>query len=127
TDPNGKTTSYGYDGSHYLTSVTDPLANQTKIVYDATHRVSSITRGLNSLGLCPVGATCSVTSFSYPSQLDSNCSGVTDVAGETIVTDPRSHAWTYCYDVRLRVVKAVDPDGHTTSTDYTDANGGSNC
>jgi len=127
TDATNKTVNYGYNSSHQMTSITDPDGNQTTISYDSQGRVSEIQQGLTSLGICAPTTTCPTTTFSYPASLDSNCSGVANATGETIVTDPRSHNWSYCYDNRLRIIKTVDPDGHHTTTDYTNANGGANC
>ncbi|MHB8468190.1 MAG: RHS repeat-associated core domain-containing protein [Gaiellaceae bacterium] len=119
TDPNAKTTTFNYDSSENLTQVIDPLGNQTDLSYDGWWRVTSLTRVTD-----PVHGTGPTTSFSYQSAGSACPAGA---LGQMVETDPRSHATTYCYDSQLRIVKAIDPDGHTVSADFTNANGGSNC
>ena len=122
TDPANKVTAYAYNGSNQLTQATDPQGHATKIAYDANKRVSSITTGLDYSGSCPGGTSCPVTSFSYGVVGQSFCATPT-----TKVTDPNGGATYYCFDGRLRVTKVQDPSLSVSSTDYTSANGGSNC
>ncbi len=115
TDPNSKTTGYGYDGSGRLTSITLPSGNVTKITYDSTSgRVATIMRTTN------VGHTTGpTTSFSY-----STGSPCATGESKTVVSDPvangsNGHTVTYCADTRDRVTKTVDSSGNAHSATFT--------
>jgi RHS repeat-associated protein len=103
---------YTYDTSHLLTQIQPPFGGLVQVTYDGLRRVTSVTRGVDP-----------ATTYAYQAA-GMSCPGA---AGQTVVTDQLSHATTYCFDASLRVTKVVDPLGHTRSTDYTSAHGGSNC
>jgi RHS repeat-associated protein len=117
TDANGKTTQYAYGGgggdSDDVSQITDPSGNISQITYDGSvmSKVTSIKRITNPSTMA--GYT---WSFSYQSP-GSECSGVT-AFGETIVTDPNSHATKYCYDSQGKVTKTLDGNGNPVSAQY---------
>src|SRR5207302_1555797 len=106
TDPDSHVTTLNYDGSNNIDQIVDPLGNKTNIVYDGYNRVTSVTRVTNV-----VLSTGPTTSYSYQSPGGSCPSTAT---GQTVVTDPNGHDWTYCWDKELRVVRTIDPDSHQT-------------
>ncbi|MEA2472742.1 MAG: hypothetical protein QOE06_657, partial [Thermoleophilaceae bacterium] len=125
-NPDGKTTSYAYDGSDNLYEITDPRGNRTRMTYDSSHRVTSIKRITD-----PVANTGPTTQYEYPTTLDSDCQGVGGsdegkVVGETIERDPlwpggssTTHSTKYCWDKLLRVQKTFDGRGESRSNTYT--------
>jgi YD repeat-containing protein len=114
TDANSKTTTYGYDSSGNLTSITDPLGNVTLISYDSQRRVTQYIRTTN------VGHTTGpTTTFTYYAvgslPVGSPCASTEQ---ETIVKDPdgnggaSGHTTTYCSNGYDQVTKTVDADGN---------------
>jgi RHS repeat-associated protein len=96
TDPaNGSThpTTYGYNGSGDLNSITDPRGLQSTIGYDSSSRVSSVTSTC-SAAICGT-ATSRTWNFTYNS-------------GNTVLTDPNSHATTYTYNGASQVTDILD-------------------
>jgi RHS repeat-associated protein len=120
-NPDGKTTTYGYDANENLSDVTDPRGYVTHMTYDSQYRVTAVQRDYAHGG--------PITRFEYPTSLDSDCSGVGSgegaVVGETIERDPlwpgtgNTHSTKYCWDKLLRVQKTVDGRGESRKTDYT--------
>ena len=120
-NPDGKTTTYGYDANENLSDVTDPRGYVTHMVYDSQFRVTSIQRDYAHGG--------PITRFEYPASLDSDCQGVGSgegtVVGETIERDPlwpgtgNTHSTKYCWDKLLRVQKTFDGRHEARSTEYT--------
>src|SRR5439155_4415304 len=103
-----KFTQFIYDMSGRLTDVVDPLNNDTNIAYVGTsNQVDHFTRATGT-------TNAATTTFSYSTQ---NCSGVSG-AGKTVVTDADSHATTYCWDQKGRVLKVLDAKGNSASTSY---------
>jgi RHS repeat-associated protein len=118
TDPASKTIQYGYGttpGNYNLLQVTDPLGNITSFTYDDINRVSSITRQTAPDGSGP--AWHFDYKWVYATLADPRCPSVSVLL--TIVTDPRGGQMIYCSDSLARVVRTIDPLGHTTSTSYT--------
>jgi RHS repeat-associated protein len=105
TDPNAKTTDYGYDSHGNVTSVTDPLGNETTYGYDSLGRVTSMVspRG-NVSGADPASFT---TTYGYDP--DSRLTSEIGPLGQT-------QTWTYDGDGNL--TGHTDADNHTTSYSY---------
>lgn len=97
-DRNGNTTSYGYDGSLRLTSITDPMGLVTSFVY-ANNRVSTITD--------PSGR---VTKLAYDGNL-------------TSITDPDSSVRYFGYNARhlMTAQTSSAATSRNTSTTSLDA------
>jgi RHS repeat-associated protein len=121
-NPDGKTTSYGYNASNDLTTITDARGTVTTITYDTEHRVTEIWRDSANSG--------PKTKYEYPATLSTDCQGVgtgeNTVVGETIEKDPlwssvtpNAHRVKYCWDKLLRVQKTVDGRGKTRQQGYT--------
>jgi RHS repeat-associated protein len=119
-NPDGKTTTYSYDGNDNLYEITDARGTKTRMLYDAQYRVTSIQRDQVNGG--------PITRYEYPSSLSSDCSGVgtgeNTVVGETIEKDPlwtsgTAHTTKYCWDKLLRVQKTIDGRGESRKQDYT--------
>jgi RHS repeat-associated protein len=119
TDAGGKTTTFGYDTSHRLTSITtasdaNTVAHTTTIGYESGgFRVSSIRQETTAAGVGPL------TSFVYD-----------DINKQTTVTPPKVNAAgnvqrniTYAWDNRARVTKLTNGFGKAISTrSYTGNN-----
>jgi RHS repeat-associated protein len=96
TDPDGNTTSYTYNAEGLRSSATDPDGNTTSYAYDADERLVKET--------APVGG---VTKYIY--------NAVGNLASQT---DPDGKAWTYSYDADARLVKTTDPLGNISASTY---------
>jgi RHS repeat-associated protein len=116
TDPANKTTQYQYGAGNGMTQITSPAGRVTKITYmnaaGGDLRVQTITRVDNiSAGTGPT------TTFAYNAAPDATCPS--PAVERTVVTDPKSHATTYCVDTHGRVTKTVDAKGNPRSATYT--------
>ena len=116
TDPTGAVTQFTYSGAGKLASITDPRGNTSSFTWNAVtggYQVASIT-----------DATSKTTTFTYGDTSGGFCS----TRGSTDITDPGNSSPTrYCADGGLRVTAERAPDGSTSTTDYTQTNGGSGC
>ena len=121
-NPDGKTTSYGYDANDNLYEITDPRGTKTRMTYDSQRRVTEIWRDQANNG--------PKTKYEYPTTLSSDCqnvggSGEGKVVGETIERDPlwpgtgSTHTTKYCWDKLLRVQKTIDGRGESRKQEYT--------
>ncbi|MDR1954087.1 MAG: DNRLRE domain-containing protein [Clostridiales Family XIII bacterium] len=100
TNPNGETTSYGYDAMNRLVSVKDPLGGISRIIYDKNGKATG-RQGENG----------NLTSY------------VLDKAGNALTTtDPRGYKTSAVLDKTYNVVKVTDPKGGALSFAY-DKNG----
>jgi RHS repeat-associated protein len=117
TDPQGGTTSYGYNTNGNRTSTTNPDGTKTSATYDVTGNMLTSTDALglttgyayNSFGQVtgvtdPQGGT---TSYVYDAK--GNITGLTDSSGATT---------TYVYDVKGNLTKVTDAAGLVTSFTY---------
>ncbi|MGV9566070.1 LamG-like jellyroll fold domain-containing protein [Streptomyces sp. NPDC003480] len=112
------TTSYSYDSSGFLATVTDPDGNFTATTHNT--RGDTLSRTTSDMH----GDT--TTSYSaYPA---SGTYGVTDPRNDepTSYADPRStsatdttYATSYTYDSSGNLLTSTDPDGHATAKTYT--------
>lgn len=120
TDPNGNTTTLGYDGAGNLIRITDALGHSTTFTPDGQGRPSSISD--------PLGR---VTSFGYAGAdlstvtdaLGRQRQRVTDAVGRLIATvDRLGHHSVYEWDDLNRLQRITDPLGGVTRFSY-DGNG----
>jgi RHS repeat-associated protein len=126
-----KKTTFGYDTSDRLTSITDPVRNSTgtpgspttTVTYDgSTRKVNTVTRVTADQN--DVDPT---WTFNYSSSPGTQCPS--QAVGKTMVNGPRttsdglaandSDTTTYCFDQHDRVVKTLDAGGHSRSETYT--------
>jgi len=97
-DLNGLHTTYGYNGSHQLTTVTDPFSNITSFSYSSGGYLQTITDPASR-----------VATF-------------TDTGGElTKATLPDASTWNYAYDSSGRLTQITDPRSNTASITYDGA------
>ena len=122
TDPNGKTTTYGYDPNGNQTSVQDPLTNSTVTVFDADDRPASVTGGSGSSAqtvtttaydVAPAGTGSCLNSVSTAT----SCTVVTQASGTSIASTT-----SYYGDAFGNQIESVDPGGLITSGTYDQAN-----
>jgi len=100
TDPLSRVTTYAYDTSGNLTSVTDANSTVTSFTVNSQGLVTGVTDPLSH-----------TTSFGYDSYGD-----------RTTVTNALAKVWTSAYDSAGRVTSVTDPLGHSTSYTYDNAN-----
>ncbi len=105
TDPDGHTTTYGYDAFGDRMSVTDPLSHTTTYRYDPIGRKTSMVRPNGNLaGANPISYT---TTMTY------------DAAGNTTaITSSLGYTTTYGYDADNNRITTTDSLGRQTITGY---------
>jgi RHS repeat-associated protein len=108
TDPDGKTSTFAYDGYGNQTSRTDPLGDQTTATFN--------TRGFRVTVVSPRGNVSGGTPANYTTTYTSNPFGQVLTA-----TDPLSHVTTTTYDADGHVATVVDPTSQTTMNSYDPA------
>lgn len=121
TDPQGGTTSYGYDANGNRTATANPDGTGTAASYDTSGNMLTSTDALGqttSYAYNPFGQVTTITDpqggmTSYGYDAKGNMTGLIDVTGATT---------TYAYDSKGNVVKVTDPAGQATSFVY-DAKG----
>jgi RHS repeat-associated protein len=129
TDPNGHTTSLGYDAAGDLTAVTDALGNQTTYGYDSIgRRTSMVSARGNVSGGNPAAYT---TTYGYDAL--SRLTSRTDPLGHTLSlgydgngnltssTDPNNHTTAYAFDADNELTTVTRPDTTTLQTGYDNA------
>jgi len=109
TDPDGHTTTYGYDTFGDRTSVTDPLSHTTTYAYDLIGRKTSMVRPNGNLaGANPISYT---TTMTY------------DAAGNTTaITSSLGYTTTYGYDADNNRITTTDSLGRQMINGYDLAN-----
>lgn len=108
TDPNGRTTTYGYTNGN-LTSVVLPLGEKTTMTYDGSGRmITRVDPRGNVTGADPAQYT---TTFGYDNA---------DHLRTT--TDPLNHTTTSVYDAAGNLQSIQDANNHTTAYGYDNAN-----
>lgn len=112
TDVLGRGTSFGYDSSGLLTSISAPGSVKTAFGYDSSRRVSSITQTETTTG----GPGSSVTRLAYPSATQTLLADPNTDQALAVSAVPRT---TYTIDSSQRVTQAVDAAGRTRSKAYT--------
>lgn len=145
TDTAFRQVTLSYDTSHRLIELTDPLGRRVGYAYDGAGRLATVTDKIgNAAGQVPAqhqwkyaydGATPWITAITDPdarvrvgntydvqgrlSQQRDGLNALTTIAysaGQTVVTDPRSHATTYTFDSRMRVLTQSDVVGGSALT-----------
>lgn len=109
TDPEGRTTHFGYDEDGNLESVVDGEGNETTYEYDERgNRLSEVSPRGNVEGAEPADYT---TSFTY------------DPAGSLLTAvNPLGHERKWSYDPNGNVKTETNPNGRTTTYTYDAAN-----
>lgn len=100
TDPQGGTTSFGYDANGNRTSTTNPEGTSTSATYDGTGNMLTSTDALGQ-----------TTGYAY--------NGFGQVTG---ITDPQGGTTAYAYDTKGNLTALIDPTGAITKYAY-DAKG----
>ncbi len=111
TDPNGSTTSYGYDAMGDLTSLTTDLGNATRYCYDAGGRMTHMIDPR-----APGTETCSnlgTHTWDY---------GYDDANHLTSVEDPVANQTSYGFDPVGNLTSRTDGNTHVVHYDYDEAN-----
>ncbi|HUN56488.1 MAG TPA: chitobiase/beta-hexosaminidase C-terminal domain-containing protein [Candidatus Binataceae bacterium] len=116
--PNGNTTSFGYDGTGALTSITDPLKHVTNITAHSGG-------GLPDTVVDPNGVTTNLVYDGRQRRISSTVSGTTgtyktswafDLAGNLLTTTlPDGSFLTNSYDTAHRLIKTTDALGNYIS------------
>lgn len=101
-----RTTSFSYDTTNRVTTVTDPMGYATQLAYDAAGQLVKITAPPAS-----AGAATPVTQFAY------NANG--DV---TTITAPSGSASTYTYDANGNRISELDGAGDKITRTFSAAN-----
>lgn len=119
TDANGKVTTYAYDDSDRLTSVTDaqtPTHGVTTYAYDTENNLLSITDALGRVTSFAYDSLGRVTQTTFPSTLTETYTY--DAVGNlTAKTDRKGQTISYSYDELDRLTHKGYPD--STGVDYT--------
>lgn len=121
TDPAGFVTTYGYDSTDRLLSITDAEGHQTLYQYNANNRVTKVTYVTNKTTNPPTGDATTFDYFTTPD--NTRCPAHTQVPASelrlsTVVTDARTKKTTYCYSELGRVGLIKDAENHTTHMKY---------
>jgi RHS repeat-associated protein len=126
TNPDGHTTTFGYNSAGDRTSEVDPDGHETKWTYDPTHDVKTITTPdgetttfvRNSDG---APETMSVAAPQETRQVAQITNYTYDSHGDlTSVTNPVRHTWQYTYDSQGDRTGETDPEGDTRSLVYNE-------
>jgi RHS repeat-associated protein len=123
TDPDGHKTTFTYDGAGNRTSQTDPEGHKTSWTYNATHDVISSTT--------PGGETTTITRDAHGNAtlISRPAPGATtqethfeyDSHGNpTSMTDPLGRKWSYGYDSQGDRTSQTDPEGDKTTWGYNE-------
>lgn len=119
TDPDGNSTSFGYDSNGYQDQVKDPLSNVTDTV---RNNDGWITASYSPRAACTWGSApptgCSST---YETQYSYTITGgsATDEFGDVgTITDPNAHATKYTYDLDRNTTVVKDGNGNSTTNAY---------
>lgn len=142
-DPNGHTTSYGYDALNRLLEKVDPLENTWTYEYDLAGRRISATDAESQTTLYTYDDAGQLTGVDYPGtgmdvtytyDLNGQRLTMTDGLGTTIwsydalqrptdITDPFGAAVSYDYDAAGNRTGLTYPDDKSVEYEYDDVNG----
>lgn len=129
TDALGIQTSYRFDPTQNLLSVTDPTGQVRVFTHSLQQNnlVTSVTGG----GTCPVCGNPAAGDVSFTYDSTGNILTKTDGLGNTTtttydpvfgqvtsITDPLGHVYKYTYDASGNMLTATDPNGNTASYAY---------
>ena len=121
TDVDGRVTTYGYDPQHRLVTITDPDGGVVTNVYDDQDRVVSQTDAAGStMTWVYDGLSTTITDGDGRVQVKTFDEGGNLVEQRRAVGTPDEAVWTYEYDVRGLMTRAVDPNGHVTTATWDD-------
>ncbi|MBS2938515.1 RHS repeat-associated core domain-containing protein [Nocardioides sp. J2M5] len=112
TDARGRSTDFTYTSTGLLKEIDAPGAVTTSFTYDSSRRVTSITQIENSTG----GPGDSITRLAYPSSTQTLVADPTTNQAQAVSVVPHT---TYTLDTTQRVTTAVDAAGRQRSKTYT--------
>ncbi|MDD2736298.1 MAG: DUF6531 domain-containing protein, partial [Desulfuromonadaceae bacterium] len=121
TDPQGGTTSYGYDTNGNRTSTTNPDSTSTSATYDDSGNMLTSTNALGQTTSYTYNNFGQVTGITDP-QGGTTAYAYDDKGNLTALTDPTGTTTKYEYDTKGNITKVTDPAGLVTSFTY-DATG----
>lgn len=120
-DPQGGTTSYGYDSNGNRTSTTGPDGTTTTYTYDSAGNMLTSTDALEQV------TNYSYNTFGQVTGINDSQGGTTTYAYDakgnmTSLTDPTGATTNYGYDAKGNITKVINAAGQTTTFTY-DAKG----
>ena len=123
TDPNERTTEFGYDGEGNRESEVDAEGEETKWAYNKTHDVVSITTPRGETTTIERDANGNVESVSRPGPEETT--QTTTLAYDEhglleSLTDPLERTWSYGYDEFGDRDSEADPMGDTRTIEYNE-------
>jgi len=113
----GGTTSYAYDGSHQMTSLTDANSHiAVENIYDSAGRVVEQEDAVNAVTCIYYGTA--------PAYTSTNCPGVTPAptSYQTILVNSLGNKTTHTFDSSYRTSSVTDQLGGVVSYEYDSAN-----
>ncbi len=117
----GKTTTFGYDNSNRLETVTNPLQQVvTTVVYKPSGDVESVADALGRLTAFDYETNGELRTITNPTGLVTIIVRANSLGAPTRVTTGTGRSTDYEYDVLYRVKKVTDPYGKTTTIQYDD-------
>lgn len=121
TDSLGNSTSYTYDSSRHLLTVTDPKGNKTTNTYDALGNLATVTDPLGKVTSYTYNAMGEVTSATDPLSRQT-LYGYDEWGNRTSLTDPTGAVTSYVYDERGNLTSVTDAANQTTIFTYDESN-----
>ncbi len=118
TDPNGNTTSLGYDSLGNLTSVTDPMGNQRTVSPNSMGEIQSTTDPMGNQEEFEYDSAGDLIELYDPVTYNSTGFGYDAIGRVTSVLDLYGNTTTIVYDNDNNVTSVADPLGYTTSYQY---------
>lgn len=112
TDARGRFTDFTYTTAGLLTQISAPGSVTTSFTYDTSNRVTSVTQTETSAG----GPGSSITRLAYPSATQTLVADPTTNQAQAVSVVPHT---TYTLDGTQRVTTAVDAAGRSRSKTYT--------
>jgi RHS repeat-associated protein len=117
TDPQGGTTSFGYDSNGNRTSTTNPDGTATSSTYDSAGNITSFTDALGKTTAYSYNKFGQVTASTDP-QGGTTAYAYDAMGNMTTLTDPTGATINYEYDARGNVSKTTNLLGQATSLTY---------
>ncbi len=113
TDPNSKSTSYGYNSFPLLNQITDARGNVINLGFDSNPNITSV-------GF--VNTSCSGGSCSYSYTYNGGTSSVCTASGVTrnrVRTDPNGNSIRNCYDNLMQTLQTFNGVGNNQQVTFT--------